>query len=393
MYGGGIHTARSKPKTEPTRGARMAKLEKSINPKPTNGTQDFNARKPKAVASSDWNGFTFYVMTDTPCWRKARYNVLLELLTKLANDFLSPEQYTEVHSKRLRDQMAGIRDYTKNSPPYNVTFGVHLGNTQKVSNTLCMEKHYQDTSYLMAKAPRPTFVIPGNSDWFDCPYREESFDLFMKYYGPNFITEKWHSEHFVPLKIERSEEHPELFAFYVEGVLFIGVHLLHTQPEEESRTSWDSRMKMNMEWVAHCVETKFEKYEMRGTVILGHASRTARTRPFFHMASNYFVNITSRQDLPVMYMHGQGGSWQVDHKFSEEVGWDNYVDVQIHQGGLADPMIIDVAPQENGKVKALMEENDMQTTVAGGLFRFDRQGGVYQDPNDILVHANDKDGN
>jgi hypothetical protein len=66
MYGGGIHTARSKPKTEPTRGARMAKLENNVEPKPSDGSDDFNARKPKAAASSDFEGFSFYVMTDTP---------------------------------------------------------------------------------------------------------------------------------------------------------------------------------------------------------------------------------------------------------------------------------------------------------------------------------------
>lgn len=66
MYGGGIHTARSQPKTTPTRGARMAKLENNILPKPSDGSADFNARKPKAAATSDFEGFGFYVLTDTP---------------------------------------------------------------------------------------------------------------------------------------------------------------------------------------------------------------------------------------------------------------------------------------------------------------------------------------
>jgi hypothetical protein len=66
MYGGGIHTARSKPKTEPTRGARMVKLENNVEPKPSDGSADFNSRKPKAAATSDFEGFSFYVLTDTP---------------------------------------------------------------------------------------------------------------------------------------------------------------------------------------------------------------------------------------------------------------------------------------------------------------------------------------
>jgi hypothetical protein len=66
MYGGGIHTARSKPKTEPTRGARIVKLENNVNPKPSDGSADFNARKPKAAETSDFEAFSFYVLTDTP---------------------------------------------------------------------------------------------------------------------------------------------------------------------------------------------------------------------------------------------------------------------------------------------------------------------------------------
>lgn len=279
--------------------------------------------------------------------------------------------------------MADLRDYVKEHPQHDIVFGAHLGNTQKVSNSLCLEESYKETSYLISKGPRPTLVVPGNSDWFDCPFREQSMDLFLKYYGPDYITSKWHSEHYNLLELERSEENPELFAFYYEGILFIGVHLLHVRAEEESHHGWDKRMKANMEWVASNVESFFAKYNMRGTIILGHGPRTARTRPFFNSMSNYFLNITSRQDIPVMYLHGNGNEFQVDTKFSNETEWYSYVDVQIHPSGFADPVLIDIAPQKDGKVQALREENELQTTLADGLFRIDRRKGVYEDPMDI----------
>ncbi|KAG7352254.1 hypothetical protein IV203_008302 [Nitzschia inconspicua] len=358
MYGGGIHTARSKPKTEPTRGARMAKLENNILPKPTNGTADFNARKSKAVAISNFEGFSFYVLTDTP--------------------------FTDWQGKRLRSQMADLRHYLKDNPQRdNITFGVHLGNTQQVSNSLCMEESYNQTAYLLAKGPRPTLVVPGNSDWFDCPFRDKSMELFLKYYGPDFIPKEWHAEHYEPLHLERSEKNPELFVFYFEGILFIGVHLLHVQAEEETHHAWDRRMKINMEWVASSVETYFVQHNIRGVVVFGHAPRTARTRPFFVSMSNYFLNITSRQDIPVMYLHGHGNGFQVDTKFSNETEWYSFVDVQIHPSGVADPVLVDIAPQVQGKVQALPEENNMQTTLFEGLVRIDRRKGIYEDPMDI----------
>jgi len=355
MYGGGIHTSRAKPKKTPTRGARMAKLQ-NIYPKPSDGKKDFNVVKKKKIASSNFNGFSFYVMTDTP--------------------------YNDWQEKRLRSQMADLRDFLKANPTYNMKFGVHLGNTQKVSNSLCSEASFERISYLISKGPRPTLVVPGNQDWFDCPRRKESFDLFLKFYGPKFIT-NWHSEHYEALAIKRSKENPELFVFYVEGILFIGVHLLHAKSEEESSGTWDARMKSNMEWVAESVETYCKKYEIRGAVVMGHAARTARTRPFFSSMAKYFAGIKSREKLPVMYLHGDGLKWQVDKKFAEEVGWNSYTDVQIHQSGLADPVRIDVAPQKRGKLESLKEENKMQTVLGNGLFRIDQGQGVYSDPMDI----------
>jgi hypothetical protein len=65
MYGGGIRTSRSAPKTP---GAKMTKLE-SINPKPSDGTQDYNVKmkkKNKKDTATNFDGFSFYVMTDTP---------------------------------------------------------------------------------------------------------------------------------------------------------------------------------------------------------------------------------------------------------------------------------------------------------------------------------------
>jgi hypothetical protein len=279
--------------------------------------------------------------------------------------------------------MADLRDYVKDKPERNITFGVHLGGTQKPSNSLCAESAYERIAALIAKGPRPTLVVPGNNDWYDCPRRADSFGYFMKNYGPSYIHSEWHSEHYDILNITRSSDHPELFVFYYEGILFIGIHLIDAPSGQESKTEWDDRLHMNKEWVALNVESSFEQREVRGVVVLGHGKRSPRTRPFFTSMSNYFVNITTREKLPVMYLHGNGLTYQVDRTFSHDVGWQYYYDVQVHQSGLADPIILDVARQRGGNVVALEEENDMQTTFGKGLFRIDRRQGVYADPMDI----------
>ena len=299
-------------------------------------------------------------------------------------------KYTDWQEKRLRSQMAILRDYTQNTPERNISLGIHLGDTQKVSNSLCAESAYEKHAYLVAKGPRPTFVTPGNSDWFDCPRREEAFGLFMKNFGPDFIS-KWHAEQYENFDIQRSKENPELFSFYIEGILFIGIHMIDAPANQESKTTRDKRMKASMEWLAESVENNFAKREIRGAIIMGHAGRSERNQPFFTHMAKYFADITSRENVPVIYLHGDGLTWEVDRTFSEDANtnasWNYFYDVQIEQSGLAEPCIIDVAPQRKGKVQGLEKDddinNDMQTTFGNELFRVDQRQGRYPDPMDI----------
>lgn len=54
-------------------------------------------------------------------------------------------------------------------------------------------------------------------------------------------------------------------------------------------------------------------------------------------------------------------------------------DVQVDQGGLAPPVLVDIAPQIRGKLNGLKETSTMQLIVGRGLVRIDRQGGPYDD--------------
>jgi hypothetical protein len=228
-------------------------------------------------------------------------------------------------------------------------------------------------------SPLPTIVVPGDNDWYDCPNRTESFNFFLQYFGT--LETKWHKNDYKPLGIERSSENQELFVFYKEGILFIGIHLINAPLDHEDIDSWNARMKMNKEWVAYNIESYFEKLEIRGVIILGHALRSPRTRPFFLSVADYFVNITYRQDLPVVYLHGDGHDWDVDTKLSHQLHWKHFRDIQVDQGGLADPVIIDIAPSINGKLKKLKERSDhLDLVVGNGLIRIDRQRGLYDNP-------------
>ena len=230
-------------------------------------------------------------------------------------------------------------------------------------------------------SPLPTLVVPGDNDWYDCPNRTESFGFFLEHFSA--LETRWHKKDYESLGIKRSIENPELFVFYKEGVLFIGLHLINAPIEHEDIEHWDARMRMNTEWVGLNIELYFQKFEIRGVILLGHCLRSPRTRPFFLSVADSFLNITHRENVPVLYLHGDGHNWDIDTKLSHQLHWKHFRDVQVDQGGLADPVIVDIAPQKKGKLKGLKQRNDLEVVFGRGLFRIDRQRGLYDNPKII----------
>jgi len=226
---------------------------------------------------------------------------------------------------------------------------------------------------LIAAGPRPTLVTPGKSDWFDCPRKDEAFGFFLQHLGPGLET-KWQAQELETLNIQRSEQNPELFSLCVEGILLIGLHMIDTPADEEYVTSRDKRMEASMQWLAESIEGNFAEREIRGVIILGHAGESERNEKFFSRTRKHFDANGSRNDVPVLYMHGDGLTWEVAKNRSP------FYDIQVDQGGLAEPCIVDVAPRRNGKRQFLRKDKSgMQTTLGEGLFRLDQRNGRYTD--------------
>lgn len=57
--------------------------------------------------------------------------------------------------------------------------------------------------------------------------------------------------------------------------------------------------------------------------------------------------------------------------------WIGFTDIQVDQGGKADPLLVEVAPLQKGVMKPFKKESDMQHVFGDGLFRIDRQKGRY----------------
>ena len=113
--------------------------------------------------------------------------------------------------------------------------------------------------------------------------------------------------------------------------------------------------------------------QLRGAVIFGHAKISDPLLPFL---SNLQTIFESNQVFgPVLYIHGDGHEFDIETPFSDT--WDAFTGIEVDQGGLADPLLITVAPSSNGVTVPLTSEKNSQIILGDGLFRVDRQQGLY----------------
>ncbi len=277
--------------------------------------------------------------------------------------------YAEWEDRMLHFQIAELNQNTQD----HILFTVHVGDIQKVQRTNCAESHYQHIANVLKAGHRPTFIIPGDNDWFDCPDRDASFSFFTRHLTR--LDQNWNHQ----LPVIRNEHHPELFAMEHSGILFLSIHLINGQVKDESKKLWSARMKRNEDWVAQTLDAYFAKMPIRCVVVLGHSLRSPRTRPFFENLATHFLKDPERLKVPVVYLHGDGHKWDVDSKFSHQLEWKYFYDVQIDQGAYADPCIVEFSKQIDGKTVPLRLQNDDQLLLGRGMVRINRQRGRYTD--------------
>ena len=63
---------------------------------------------------------------------------------------------------------------------HDADFFVHLGNIQEARRSLCRRHRYQSVAALLRTAPLPTFVLPGQEDWPNCPDQDEAWEYWKE---------------------------------------------------------------------------------------------------------------------------------------------------------------------------------------------------------------------
>lgn len=257
-------------------------------------------------------------------------------------------------------------------------FGVHVGDFQRWQDTGCTWQTYVDFRTKLLKSPVPMFVLAGDNDSIDCWNSTEAFLFFLDTFS---TLEQWWNDR-IPAGIEKLHvnrnwgHRPEMFSFIAaDGILFLSTNLLNAPSEQVETEEWNARINDSARWIIQETGWAFWHHDIRGVVMFSHAEPS-------HILKDYYMTIweqvfKQRPELPVLNIHGDGHVFQIDRHFSDATGWFGFTDIQVDQGGKADPLLIEVAPIRHGVMVPFREENEMQYVFGDGLFRIDRQKGRY----------------
>jgi len=316
--------------------------------------------------------FSFYVMGDIP-YAKWEERVLISQITNL----------------------------TASRHP-GAMFVVHCGDMMKAQRTGCEPGFYQNVKNILSQGPLPTFVCAGDNDYLDCPNPELAWEHYLDTFSdfdeewsyrlpagvPVLGVHRWLLPENVPLEenVTRWTTRPEMFAFSEDGILFLSMTLMHVSDELPPDALFQERLADSKTWVTQQVteaatEHRQRGERLRGVVMFGHARIAGYLRPFFMELKQVFYDALVL--VPVLYIHGDGHKFIINDNFGTNIGWPQFVDVQVDQGAKADPLLIEVALSPGGLIQqSLISNNPNQYIVGNGLFRIDRQNGLYPSIDD-----------
>lgn len=249
-------------------------------------------------------------------------------------------------------------------------FTVHVGDIQKPARTLCAESNYFQVSQYLLQGPLPTFVLPGDNDWADCPDPYQALGYYHKYF--DYFEQRWTNTTVPRMAVEYNATYPEMWRFTYNEILFISIQLIDSRTEMTPE-DWIARMQANINWVWTSVGNLLPP----AVVIFGQGQFGNETKEFFEGIYPLFSG--TRVSTPVMYIHGDGHKWDLNDKVQSQLNWPMFTDVQVDQGAFADPIIVEFSVNPYAP---LVQEHDLQYVFANGMIRIDRQRGRYPTGSD-----------
>jgi hypothetical protein len=216
---------------------------------------------------------------------------------------------------QIRDQVAGCE------------FLVHLGDIQQ-GDIPCDIENYELVQNMLLQSAIPTFIVPGDNEWNDCGNDLEvaaAWSLWQEHFLE--LDTNWSHD----LSIVRQPDYSENFYFIRKKTLIFGLNIVGGRVHD--RDEWDRRLSAEIEWIRSVAGMNIPQ-NVAGIVILAHAKPTPAHSPFFDPLKE-FIKEELGDQIPVLYLHGDGHSYFYNHYFLDQ---DNALQIQ-HEGGVRDPVL------------------------------------------------------
>lgn len=153
--------------------------------------------------------------------------------------------------------------------------------------------------------PRDCFFVPGDNEWNDCEYLDESWNLWMEHFGPNntfgfgtFSSGNINVERQTSVTRRPGVDRSENFAFFINKVLFVGLNIVGSDDMGDE----DVRLVQNLDWTRDKL-SYYSKHGMQAAAVFGHGLITRKDAKREYFGDGFTALLREEYpELPVMYM-------------------------------------------------------------------------------------------
>ncbi len=214
-----------------------------------------------------------------------------------------------------------IEAHNKYSPS---EFMLHVGDI-KSGGAPCDEEVYLRVSGYLKKLSIPTFIVPGDNEWNDCPDPQIAWSYWHTNFGD--FEKNWNYEP----TVEHQAQHRENMAWITKNVLMAGINLVGGRIHDQ--LEWDLMMRKAAEWIDE--QFKKRKDNVEAAVVFAQANPKEKHKVFM----DKFLSSVKSFKKPVLFLHGDGHRWLYDNPWQ----LPNLIRVQIDQGRIALPLEVSVS--------------------------------------------------
>ncbi len=221
-----------------------------------------------------------------------------------------------------RAEEAPLKDLLKAAASKHPAFIVHVGDIKSGSSP-CTDEQLRRIAAIFASLPVPVVYSPGDNEWTDC-HRKDAGGL-----DPRERLVRLREIFFADPTVLRlatlgvvraSEEYPEIYAFVVDEVLFVALHLVGSgngldADYKGAKDEFEARDAVNQAFLSRMLDSPAGR-SARALVIMMQADPlfgSGKGPKGFRGFKRQLVATLNQFPGPVLLVHGDTHQFQYDH--------------------------------------------------------------------------------